>query len=150
MRQAEQAVEAAPEDAVAHFALFCALGERMRARGVSVRSLLELRRLRRAVDRSLELDPDYADGLHGKGVLLLDSPPLFGRDREEAERLLRRAVELEPWWVGARLDLARALAARGERAAATAEARRALAQARANGDVADVASAEKVLGELAP
>src|SRR6476660_5021875 len=44
---AEEAVAANDRDAKAHFALFCNLGKQMELRGVSVRSLVAVRRLRR-------------------------------------------------------------------------------------------------------
>ena len=53
LAQAERAVVADDGDALAHFAVFCSLGGKMRRAGASVGALAELRRLRR------EIDPDY-------------------------------------------------------------------------------------------
>jgi tetratricopeptide (TPR) repeat protein len=147
LREAEAAVTADPEDALAHFAVFCTLGERLRRRGPSLRSLFELRRLQREIDRTLELAPDFPDAMAGKGALLLDAPRVLGGNLAEAETWLRRAVALDPEWVAPRLDLVRALRRRGARDEAVAEARRAVAVAERAGDAEDVARAREMLAE---
>jgi tetratricopeptide (TPR) repeat protein len=147
---AEGAVAADEHDALAHFAVFCSLGGRMRRAGVALSALVDLRRLRREVDRTLELAPDFADALAGKGALLADSPRLLGGDPAAAEPLLRRALEIDPDYVRPRLDLARVLRDRGATAEARAEAERALAIAHRKHDQDDVAEATKLLAELKP
>lgn len=124
---AEAAVAADDRDALAHFALFCALGEQMRLSGASVSALTGVRRLRREVDRTLELAPDYADALAGKGALLTGLPRLLGGDVAEGERLLRRAIAVEPDYLGPRFDLTELLLDQGRRD----DARRELVAARA-------------------
>jgi len=71
---ADEAVAADEQDALAHFARFCALGEQARLAGTSVTSLLKLRPIRQAVDRTLALAPDFPPALLGKGALLLSVP----------------------------------------------------------------------------
>jgi len=149
LQEAEAAVTADPEDALAHFAVFCTLGERLRRRGPSLRSLFELRRLQREIDRTLELAPDFPDAMAGKGALLLDAPRVLGGDVAEAETWLRRAVALDPEWIAPRLDLVRALRRRGAVGEAVAEARRAVAVAQRAGDAEDVARAREMLADLA-
>jgi tetratricopeptide (TPR) repeat protein len=146
---AEEAVAADEDDAKAHFAVFCNLGNDLKLRGVAVQSLLGVRRLRREIDRTLELAPDYADALAGKGELLLGLPRLLGGDAAEGERLLRAALRVDPDFVQARLGLARALAARGARDEARAEARRALALAERVSDPARATAARELLAQLA-
>jgi len=145
---AEEAVVADERDAKAHFAVFCNLGNDLKLRGVAVSSLFAVRRLRREVDRTLELAPDYADALVGKGEFLLELPGVMGGDPAEAERLLRAAVKVDPDFIEAHLGLGRALAARGARDAARAEARLALAEAERVPDPAKVAAARKLLAQL--
>jgi tetratricopeptide (TPR) repeat protein len=123
----ERAIAADERDPVAHFAAFCNRGHQLERAGASLWSLANLRRVRRDVDRALELAPDYEDALVGKGSFLLAAPRLFGGDKVEGERLLRRALEVDPADAGARLRLARALADRGARAEARTEAERAAA-----------------------
>lgn len=145
---AEKAVAADGNDAQASFAVFCNLGERMRLAGLSFSSLSGLRRLRSAVDRTLELAPDYPDALHGKGALLLGTPRLLGGDAAEGERLLRRALAIDPDCSGARLDLARALMARGDKAGARAEVELALAGGEHKPSPPDIDEARKLLASL--
>jgi len=145
---AEEAVAADERDAKAHFAVFCNLGNDMKLRGVALSSLFAVRRLRREVDRTLELAPDYADALVGKGEFLLELPGVMGGDAEEAERLLRAALRVDPGFIEAHLGLGRALAARGARDEARAEARRALAEAERVPDPAKATAARKLLTQL--
>ena len=137
---AEEAVDA---DARAHFAVFCALGKQMRDAGLSVFNLGKLRRVRREIDRALELAPDSADALVGKGALLRAMPRLLGGDLREAERLLRRALDVDPEFPYAHLELARVLAANGVIDDARREARRAreMARVRPGGTAAEEADA---------
>jgi tetratricopeptide (TPR) repeat protein len=146
---AEEAVAADERDPKAHFAVFCNLGNDLKLRGVALQSLFAVRRLRREIDRTLELAPDYADALVGKGELLLDLPRLLGGDAAEGERLLRAALRVDPDYIDAHLGLARALAARGARDQARAEARRALAEAERVPDPARAAAARELLAQLA-
>src|SRR6266850_4698398 len=106
---AEAAVAADDHDGAAHFAVFCNLGKRMRLDGASFSSLISLRRLRREVDRALELAPDNADALVGKAALLYYTPRVLGGDPRESERLMRAALVVAPDYLDARLALARML-----------------------------------------
>ena len=71
---AEEAVAADDGDARAHFAVFCNLGKQAHDAGLSIFNLGKLPRLRREVDRTLELAPDSADALVGKGAMLREMP----------------------------------------------------------------------------
>ena len=145
---AEEAVDADDADARAHFAVFCALGKQMRDAGLSVFNLGKLRRVRREIDRALELAPDSADALVGKGALLRAMPRLLGGDLREAERLLRRALDVDPEFPYAHLELARVLAANGAVDDARREARRAREMARVRpGDTA-AEEADALLAEI--
>src|SRR5262249_60844122 len=56
---AEEAVAADDHDPKAHFAVFCNLGTAMKQRGVSVRNLVDIRRLRPGIDRPRRPAPDW-------------------------------------------------------------------------------------------
>jgi tetratricopeptide (TPR) repeat protein len=146
---ADEAVAADERDALAHFARFCALGEQARIAGASVTSLLKLRSIRHAVERTLALAPDFAPALLGKGALLLKLPWPLGGDAVEGERLVRRALEVDPDYVDARLLLAETLADHGQRAEARAEAKRALETAEREQDAGVVAASRRLLARLA-
>ena len=146
---AEEAVAADDTDARAHFAVFCNLGKQVRDAGLSVFNLGKLPRLRREVDRTLELVPDSTDALVGKGAMLRATPRLLGGDPAEAERLLRRALDIDPAFSYARLEVARALADRHAVEEARVEATKALETARQRADAGDAKEAEALLAELA-
>lgn len=106
---AERAIAAGPEDPVAHFAAFCNRGKRLELAGLSLRLLGEIRRVRRHIERTLELAPEWSEALAAKGALLLALPGPLGGDRTEGEHLLRRALALDPSNLEARERLGRAL-----------------------------------------
>lgn len=149
LEQAERAIAADDRDALAHFARFCALGEQARRSGASLSSLVKLWQIRDAVDRTLALAPDYSDALHGKGALLWSVPRVLGGNPEEGERLVRRALEVDPEYVGARLFLAERMLERGDRAGAASEASRALEAAERKNDPAAIARATRVRDAIA-
>src|SRR5205085_8885537 len=94
LARAEAAVAANPQDAAAHFAVFCNLGKSMMHRGVwkLFAALSDLRRVRNEVDIALALAPDYAPALAGKGAMIAELPRVLGGDKDEGARLLLRAV----------------------------------------------------------
>ena len=118
LARAEEAVRVNPRDAVAHFAVFCNLGKRLdmeRHGGGLFATLGDLRRVRSEIDITLALAPDYPAALAAKGEMLLELPRLFGGDPREGERLLRRAVALDPDDTRMRLMLVNVAQAAGER-----------------------------------
>jgi tetratricopeptide (TPR) repeat protein len=144
----EQAVVDDERDPKAHFAVFCNLGTQMKQRGVSIRSMMDVRRLRREIDRTIELAPEWPDALVGKGSLLIELPGMLGGDAREGERLLREALRIDPDFLTARVTLAHALADRGARDEARDEANRAVALAERKGDREATDDARALLGRL--
>jgi tetratricopeptide (TPR) repeat protein len=145
---AEQAVAEDEHDPKAHFAVFCTLGTEMKQRGVGIRSLVDVRRLRREIDRTLELAPGWPDALVGKGSFLIELPGMLGGDPREGERLLREALRIDPDFLTARLNLAHALADRGAREEASEETNRAVALAERKGDREAAEDARALLTRL--
>jgi tetratricopeptide (TPR) repeat protein len=145
---ADNAIAADDRDALAHFARFCALGEQARISGAGLTSLLKLRAIRQAVDRTLALAPDFAPALLGKGSLLLNVPWALGGDAVQGERLVRRALAVDPEYFSARLRLAETLADHGQKAEARVEAKHALEIAEREHDADDIAAARRLLATL--
>lgn len=122
LAMAEGAVQADPGDARAHFAVFCNVGRRVQAAGLSVLHLLEIVRALDELEAAVRLAPDDPDIAAAKGAVLANLPPLFGGDSTAGEHWLRRALALDPHHREARSYLAAALSRRG----ADDEARRLL------------------------
>lgn len=93
---AEEAVRIDERDPLAHFAVFCTLGRQLKQEGVGLGSLAAVRRLRREIDRALELDPAMVDALVAKAAFLNQLPSLLGGDPDEAKRLVQQAWALDP------------------------------------------------------
>jgi hypothetical protein len=102
---AERAVARDDQDGRAQFAVFCNLGKLVELDGIGWGTLSDVRRVREAAARAVELRPDDVDALVGRGALLLRLPRFLGGDHEEAESCLLRALRLDPWHSVARTYL---------------------------------------------
>jgi tetratricopeptide (TPR) repeat protein len=128
---AEKAVALDERSADAHFALFCSIGERMRANGEVLFSVFEYGRMMEALDQTLLLNPRHVDALSSKGTILIEVPRLFGGDPEKGEAILRQVIKLSPDSINARMVVARTCSDRGEHQEAFDLAKKALELARA-------------------
>jgi tetratricopeptide (TPR) repeat protein len=148
---AEQAIEVDDQLADAHFALFCSLGEQLRIDGHTLTSAFGFRRVMKELDRTLELNPDHLDALSSKGTFLVRLPALLGGDEEKGEHMLRRVIQRAPTKaINARISLAKAYAARGNRKEAIILADEALDIAQREGRTDLIPEAESTLAELQP
>jgi tetratricopeptide (TPR) repeat protein len=117
----KRATELAPRNAEAHVWYGINTGRWGQTKGV-MRSLFLLPAVREAIDTTLALDPRNLQALVLSGNVLLEVPGLFGGDKEKSEQQFRKALEIDPRFTVARVDLARVLIATGR----TADARREL------------------------
>lgn len=124
---AERATTLAPNDADANFELARALGRTAQFRGV-VQSLALAGRMREALDRTLELDPNHASAWHASALWHAEVPWVAGGRTREVVPSFERAVELAPDVLGHRVAFARILLAEEayDRAAAQLDAAAAL------------------------
>jgi hypothetical protein len=144
----ERAVALDDNDAEAHFAVFCNMGEYMRLDGESISSVLQLNRLIAELDKAIALRPDYGDALAAKGTFLVRLPRLLGGDAVKGEEMLRQVARQDPNAFTTRITLAKHCHARGDDREAVEFARRALQIAREQGRADKIATAEATLTEL--
>ncbi len=123
---AEKALALDDQSADAHFALFCSIGERMRANGEVFFSVFEYGAMMDALDQTLALNPDHLDALSSKGTILIEVPEFLGGDDEKGEIMLRQVIKDEPASINARMVVARQCAERGEHQEAYELSKRAL------------------------
>ncbi len=145
---AEKAVAMDEESADAHFALFCSIGERMRAEGEVFFSVFEYGRMMEELDRTLVLNPNHLDALSSKGTILIEVPEFLGGDDEKGEVMLRQVIKEEPDSINARMVVARQCAERGEHQEAYELSKRALELAKEQRREDLLPEAQKTFAEI--
>ena len=120
---AKRAVELAPRNPEAHVWYGINAGRWGLTKGV-MRSLFLLPTVRQEAETTLELDPKNLRALALSGNVFLEVPGLFGGDRVKAEQQFRKALEIDPHFTVARVDLARVLIASARYAEARQELQR--------------------------
>ncbi len=100
-----RAVEVNPEGKEGHFFYMANMGALARIQGTWM-SILKFRRVKREMDKTLELDPNYPPVLVARAQYLTELPWIFGGDEEEAVRLYYRVLELDPGFIVAHYYLA--------------------------------------------
>lgn len=114
---AERAVELAPDDPDAHFEVARALGRLAQFRGV-LQSLNLAARVSRALDATLELDPEHAAAWHARALFHAEVPWIAGGRSGQVVPSFERAIASEPDVITHRLELARVFIDRDEPALA--------------------------------
>ena len=122
-----RAIELAPKSHDAHLWYAINTGRWGQTKGV-LRSLFLLPTVREEIDVLLELDPRSVRAHAFAGNVFLEVPRLFGGDREKAAGHFKKAIELDPRFTVARVDLARLHIAEGRWADARRELERVVAE----------------------
>jgi tetratricopeptide (TPR) repeat protein len=103
---ARRAIAAAPRNDRTHLWLVLNTGRTAELKGV-VRAVALVSTIREESEIILKLNPSSADGLIVAASLAAEMPALLGGDRNKAEALFKRALEVDPHQTGGRLELAR-------------------------------------------
>lgn len=150
LTRAEEAVRADPQDAAAHFAVFCNLGKGLKGRsGWGLFAAFgDLVRARKELDLALTLAPDYVGALAAKGAMLAELPRLLGGDPEEGARLLQSAVAQDPGDPRMRLMLANVLQGIGQHDAARRQALIAIGILERTGPADELATARTLVARV--
>jgi len=107
-----RAIEANPDGKEGHFYYMANIGAIAQLKG-TLTSLWRLRKIKREMDRTLEIDPNYPPALLARAQYLMEMPGVLGGDKQEAMRLCERVIELDPDHLPTYVTLARLLAAEG-------------------------------------
>jgi len=116
----QRAVELAPRNPEAHVWYGINTGRWGQTKGI-MRSLFLLPTVRQEADATLALDPKNLRALALQGNVFFEVPRIAGGDREKAEATFRKAIEIDPHFTNARIDLARVHIANGKYADARRE-----------------------------
>jgi tetratricopeptide (TPR) repeat protein len=116
----KRAVELAPKNAEAHVWYGINTGRWGQTKGI-MRSLFLLPTVREEVDATLALDPRNLRALALSGNVFFEVPKIAGGDKDKAEQQFRKALEIDPHFTNARVDLARVLIATNRQADARRE-----------------------------
>jgi tetratricopeptide (TPR) repeat protein len=123
----KRAVELAPKNPEAHVWYGINTGRWGQTKGI-MRSLFLLPTVREEVDATLALDPRNLRALALQGNVFFELPRVAGGDKDKAEATFRKAIEIDPHFTNARIDLARVLIVKGRHAEARAELQKVLAE----------------------
>ncbi|UCE62845.1 MAG: tetratricopeptide repeat protein [Nitrospirota bacterium] len=106
-RVAQNALDLKEDLADAHFYYAANLGSAAYLQGI-LASLVNLQDLTDHVTRTLELQEKHAPAHHMRGMMLEELPWFLGGDSEKALQHLQRAVEIDNYYMHARLHLGEA------------------------------------------
>jgi tetratricopeptide (TPR) repeat protein len=104
---AKQAMDLTEANAHAHYLYAANLGSAGQIKGLMA-SAFTVKEIQRHVKRALELNPRHPAALHMMGRMLDELPWVLGGDATAALDYLQRAVEADPAYLHARMDLAKA------------------------------------------
>jgi tetratricopeptide (TPR) repeat protein len=147
----QRAVELAPKSVDAHLWYAINTARWGETKGV-LRSLFLLPTIRQELDILLELDPRSVRAHILAGNVLLEVPGFAGGDRAKAEEHFKKALEIDPHFTNARVDLARVYIADARYADARRELQRVVDENRpsvmADWTVKDAPRARKLLESI--
>jgi tetratricopeptide (TPR) repeat protein len=147
----QRAAELAPKSVDAHLWYAINTARWGETKGV-LRSLFLLPTIRRELDTLLELDPRSVRAHILAGNVLLEVPGFAGGDRAKAEEHFKKALEIDPRFTNARVDLARVYIADARYADARRELQRVVDETRpsviADWTVKDAPRARKLLESI--
>ena len=147
----QRAVELAPRSHDAHLWFAINTARWGETKGV-LRSLFLLPTIRQELETLLELDPRSVRAHILVGNVLLEEPGFAGGDRAKAEEHLKKALEIDPRFTNARVDLARVYIADARYADARRELQRVVSETRpsviADWTMKDAPRARKLLESI--
>ncbi len=109
----KRAVKVNPHGKEGHFYTMSNRGSITQVKG-KLSGFWNLRKIKRGMDKTLELDPNFPPALVARAQYLTQMPGIFGGDEKEAMRLYRRALKIDPTYYIAYYYLAELYAGNGQ------------------------------------
>jgi len=105
---AKKAIKIAPTDPNAYFYFAANEASLAKSKGI-FGSFFLVKRIKKNINKVLELDPNHTEGIALKGAFLNSIPGMLGGDVKEAEQLIRKALILDPHLTSTKIFLAKNL-----------------------------------------
>lgn len=105
---AQQAIRLSPSHADAYFYYVANEASLAKSKGM-FGSIFLISKIKKGLNKTLELDPNHAEALAMKGAILYSIPGLMGGDVKESERLIRESLIMEPHITSTKIFLAKNL-----------------------------------------
>lgn len=105
---AQQAIILSPSNADAYFYYVANEASLAKSKGM-FGSIFLISKIKKGLNKTLELDPNHAEALAMKGAILYSIPGLMGGNIKESERLIREALVMEPHITSTKIFLAKNL-----------------------------------------
>jgi len=105
---AKKAIESAPSDPNAYFYYVANEASLAKCKGI-IGSYFLVKRIKKGINKVLELDPNHTEGIAMKGAVLNSIPGIMGGDVKEAEILIRKSLLLDPHLTSTKIFLAKNL-----------------------------------------
>lgn len=102
---ANKAINIKPDGKEGHFYYCVNTGSIVEIDGV-MKNIMKVRGIKKANDKALSIDPDYAPSLVVDGRFDIDLPGIFGGSDTEGEAKLKRAIEVAPNYETPYIELA--------------------------------------------
>jgi len=109
----KRAIAINPDGKEGHFYTMSNLGSIVQIKG-KMSGFWNLRKIKRGMDRTLELDPNFPPALVARAQYLTQMPGIFGGDEKEALRLYKQALTVDPRYYIAYYYLAQLYAKKGQ------------------------------------
>jgi tetratricopeptide (TPR) repeat protein len=105
---AQKAIKLEPSNPDAYFYYVANESSLAKSKGI-FGSVFLVKRIKKGIDKVLELDPNHTECIALKGAVLNSIPGILGGDVKKAEKLIRKALLLDPHLTSTKIFLAKNL-----------------------------------------
>ena len=105
---AQKAIKVDPSNPDTYFYYVANEASLAKSKGI-IGSYFLVRRIKKGINKVLELDPNHTEGIAMKGAVLNSIPGIMGGNVKEAEKLIRKSLLLDPHLTSTKIFLAKNL-----------------------------------------